>query len=55
MLELIGRYRILEQIGEGAMADVYRAYDPHIDRPLAVNVLKVQYSQDRENEDSFLR
>lgn len=55
MLELIGRYRILEQIGEGAMADVYRAYDPHIDRPLAVKVLKEEYRQDREYSVRFLR
>lgn len=55
MLELIGRYRIQEQIGEGAMADVYRAYDPHIDRALAVKVLKAQYRQDREYAHRFLR
>ena len=55
MLELIGRYRILEQIGEGAMADVYRAYDPHIDRPLAVKVLKEEFRQDREYAVRFLR
>ena len=55
VLELIGRYRILEQIGEGAMADVYRAYDPHIDRPLAVKVLKEEFRQDREYAVRFLR
>ncbi len=55
LLELIGRYRIQEQIGEGAMADVYRAYDPHIDRALAVKVLKAEYRQDREYAIRFLR
>jgi serine/threonine protein kinase len=28
----IGRYEIKELIGEGAMAMVYRAYDPEINR-----------------------
>lgn len=55
MLELVGRYRIQEQIGEGAMADVYRAYDPHIDRPLAIKVLKEEFRQDREYAVRFLR
>jgi serine/threonine-protein kinase len=55
LLELVGRYRIQEQIGEGAMADVYRAYDPHISRPLAIKVLKAEYRQDREYAVRFLR
>jgi len=55
VLELVGRYRIQEQIGEGAMADVYRAYDPHIDRPLVVKVLKAEFRQDREYSVRFLR
>jgi len=55
MLELIGRYRIHEQIGEGAMADVYRAHDPHIDRPLAVKVLKAEFREHAEYAARFLR
>jgi tRNA A-37 threonylcarbamoyl transferase component Bud32 len=55
VLELVGRYRIQEQIGEGAMADVYRAYDPHIDRALAIKVLKEEFRQDREYAVRFLR
>ena len=37
------------------MADVYRAFDPHIARPLAVKVLKSEFLRDRQYADRFLR
>lgn len=55
MLETVGRYRIEDRIGEGAMADVYRAFDPHIARPLAVKLLKSEFLRDRQYADRFLR
>ena len=55
VLELVGRYRIEERIGEGAMADVHRAYDPSIDRPLAIKVLKAEFRRDAEYARRFLR
>lgn len=55
MLELVGRYRIEERIGEGAMADVYRAFDPNINRSLAVKVLKAEFRQNAEYSARFLR
>ncbi len=55
MLETVGRYRIEGRIGEGAMADVYRAFDPHINRPLAAKVLKSEFLRDRQYADRFLR
>lgn len=55
MLDLVGRYQVQEKIGEGAMADVYRAYDPSIRRPLAIKVLKAEYCQDQEYASRFLR
>jgi eukaryotic-like serine/threonine-protein kinase len=36
----IGRHVILEQIGSGAMGVVYAAYDPELDRKLAVKVVR---------------
>ncbi len=35
----LGRLRILERIGGGAMGTVYAAYDPRLDREVAVKVL----------------
>ncbi|UAJ11306.1 protein kinase domain-containing protein [Glacieibacterium megasporae] len=55
MLEIVGRYRIEGRIGEGAMADVYRAFDPQIARPLAVKLLKAEFLRDRQYADRFLR
>lgn len=53
--QMIGRYQIKEMIGEGAMAKVYRAYDPEIDRSVAFKVLKEDHCVDDEYLSRFLR
>ncbi|HEX7706126.1 MAG TPA: protein kinase [Thermoanaerobaculia bacterium] len=36
----IGRYRLLERIGQGAMGEVFRAHDPNLDREVALKIIK---------------
>lgn len=55
MPKLAGRYEVLEHIGQGAMADVFRAYDPSINRPLAIKVLKGELRQHPQYAPRFLR
>ncbi len=54
-MEKVGRYQIREAIGEGAMAKVFKAYDPDINRDLAIKVLKSQLRGDSEYHLRFLR
>jgi len=51
----LGRYEIRDRIGRGAMADVYRAYDPSINRVLAIKVIKPEFRQSRQYVARFLR
>ncbi len=53
--ENIGPYRILEQIGQGGMATVFRAYHDALDRYVAIKVLHPSLKQDRQFSVRFAR
>lgn len=51
---LLNRYEILEQIGEGGMATVYKAKCHTLDRLVAIKVLKSEYAEDEEFVKKFM-
>ena len=53
--ENIGPYRILEQLGQGGMATVFKAYHPALDRYVALKVLHPAFNQDQTFTARFQR
>src|SRR5881396_2520505 len=50
-----GRYRILNRIGSGGMADVYCAEDTHLGRQVALKLLHERFAQDQQFVERFRR
>jgi eukaryotic-like serine/threonine-protein kinase len=48
-------YKIVERIAEGGMGVVYRAHDTHLDRTVAVKVLRPEAVEDAERKWRFVR
>jgi serine/threonine protein kinase len=53
--QTLGKYRVLEPLGRGGMARVYRAYHPQLDRYVAVKVLRSDLVDDEEFLARFRR
>lgn len=52
---LSGRYKVLEMIGGGGMANVYLAHDMILDRDVAVKMLRLDFANDEEFIRRFRR
>lgn len=53
--ENVGPYRIIEQLGQGGMATVFKAYHPNLDRYVAIKVLHPAFKQDPQFRERFQR
>jgi len=51
----VGKYRIVEKLGQGAMGEVFRALDPVLERQVAIKIITGKLSQDERARDRFLR
>ena len=50
---IVGRYELLEKIGDGGMAVVYKAKDRLLNRQVAVKILKPEYTNDEKFINNF--
>ncbi len=53
--EQVGPYRIMEQLGQGGMATVFKAYHPSSDRYIAIKVLHQAFMEDPNFQARFQR
>jgi serine/threonine protein kinase len=53
--QTLGRYRIIEALGEGGMAHVYKAFQPGLERVVAVKVLPEYHMRDERFLARFQR
>ena len=51
----IGRYEIIKEVGQGAMGIVYQAWDPNVERVVALKVLRPDLTSDLEFKQRFRR
>jgi len=52
--ERFGRYEVIDEIGDGAMGRVFRAWDPAVGRVVAVKTVKTEVLT-RDTRDEFLK
>src|SRR5262245_12502500 len=53
--KVLGKYQLLERLGQGGMAEVYRAYQPGLDRYVAIKLLHSRLAAETGFIDRFKR
>ena len=53
--QALGHYRIEAKLGEGSMGVVYRAFDTHLDRPVAIKILRADATASPERQRRFVQ
>jgi serine/threonine protein kinase len=53
--QTLGHYRIEAKLGEGGMGLVYRAFDTHLDRPVAIKILRADATASPERKRRFVQ
>ena len=53
--QALGHYRIEAKLGEGGMGVVYRAFDTHLDRPVAIKILRADATASPERKRRFVQ
>jgi len=51
----LGKYQILESLGKGGMAQVYKAFHPSLDRFVAIKVLHANLASGADFQERFRR